>query len=904
MIKTTNLYDKNIVNNSISFNRLIKFITSDYDMDYIQKKILSNDFDDLCKKILLLTQNTNSYLKKKSIKQKQTKKNISLKHLLGYNIFSFKIIYFLKYIITDITNINHNNKYNSPPLILLISNYFEFTKLFDKLNYNYDLCIYNSFDKKNIKLETKLKTYKLSYQYYDDVSKMFSELRNSNMIKYDNIIIKNHEKNCDFYINHFQLLQFPNFITSLTISLLKLKKNGNLYYMIRIGECNEALYKIIKLLFNSFKKVELIKSQDIDSSCMIKCDGFLDNIEPKTIDQLIKISISSRKYFYDFCQYFNYIYYIQKNNPTDNKLFYKLDLNKIGHHFKSSQTSIKIIDDIDLDLDYIKNFNNNTELSFFVYNIKKLFTNYLEKLHFNILKYSTEDDKGIVIINQDYINQIVYKNLLSTISFLEENNIPYNKSYLTYINRYNKNIINQLYSYEYAIKNKIIKYKTHDKSLKKTNKSFKYNQKQKTYKKQSHKQLQKHSSQQIQIKIQKEPYHYDNFNKMNDLNTMAYKVKLNLLEQFAVDSVPRNIKMVTEDFARGVASYLIQNFKLHYKISNAFCKLWEIFHTVDDLLPITNKNGKPTKIFFVAEAPGQWIYASNLYFQNQLKSKSKTKTKITETEKTIQPSLEWRANSLNPKNQANIQKFGENIFDDQYGFMKKYPDKWIFGVDDTGDITNSANQRWYRQYAKEFGTIDLVTGDGGIIGDNPLIFQKLDYAQVCMVASLSSRGGNCVIKHFLPYVRRAPISYYGYGLFINYLYLYNLMFDEFNLVKPLTSNPDSGEFYVVCKGFRGVSEEMYEKMMNVLDNFTVNICFFDRKDIPDEFVNQIMDFVDKLLNMNVEHSEITNLLLTCMIHKNPVIEESTQCSKYLDKKYIEKIHNEKFKEWVKINKFE
>ena len=48
------------------------------------------------------------------------------------------------------------------------------------------------------------------------------------------------------------------------------------------------------------------------------------------------------------------------------------------------------------------------------------------------------------------------------------------------------------------------------------------------------------------------------------------------------------------------------------------------------------------------------------------------------------------------------------------------------------------------------------------------------------------------------------------------------------------------------------------------------MCFFNRKDIPDEFVNQIMEFVDKLLNMNVEHSEITNLLLTCMIHKNPV----------------------------------
>jgi hypothetical protein len=41
-----------------------------------------------------------------------------------------------------------------------------------------------------------------------------------------------------------------------------------------------------------------------------------------------------------------------------------------------------------------------------------------------------------------------------------------------------------------------------------------------------------------------------------------------------------------------------------------------------------------------------------------------------------------------------------------------------------------------------------------------------------------------------------------------------------------------------------------------------------------------------------------------MIHKNPVIEEKTNCSKYLNKKYINGIHNEKFKEWVKINNFQ
>jgi hypothetical protein len=66
------------------------------------------------------------------------------------------------------------------------------------------------------------------------------------------------------------------------------------------------------------------------------------------------------------------------------------------------------------------------------------------------------------------------------------------------------------------------------------------------------------------------------------------------------------------------------------------------------------------------------------------------------------------------------------------------------------------------------------------------------------------------------------------------------MFNEFYLVKPLTSNPDSGEFYVVCKGFKGIEESTYEKLLNILDNFQVNICFFNKKDIPEEFINQVI----------------------------------------------------------------
>jgi UDP-glucose 4-epimerase len=61
---------------------------------------------------------------------------------------------------------------------------------------------------------------------------------------------------------------------------------------------------------------------------------------------------------------------------------------------------------------------------------------------------------------------------------------------------------------------------------------------------------------------------------------MAYKVKLNLLENVG-NEVPKQIKQATEDFARGVSAYLMKNHKLHYPVSNAFCKLWEMLNNID-----------------------------------------------------------------------------------------------------------------------------------------------------------------------------------------------------------------------------------------------------------------------------------------------------------------------------------
>ena len=150
-----------------------------------------------------------------------------------------------------------------------------------------------------------------------------------------------------------------------------------------------------------------------------------------------------------------------------------------------------------------------------------------------------------------------------------------------------------------------------------------------------------------------------------------------LYESIKSDEYKRTLKQVSEGYARGVAKYIIINYKLSNKTSNAYMKLWEIYMSIPQL--IQNKN-KQLNVFHMAEAPGQWINCTKHFID----------TKRYKIKK-----YNWLANSLNHKNPENIKKYGKGIFADDYGFIKKNPKKWLYGKDDTGDITNSDNIRWF-----------------------------------------------------------------------------------------------------------------------------------------------------------------------------------------------------------------
>ncbi len=678
--------------------------------------------------------------------------------------------------------------------------------------------------------------------------------------KYDNIIIKNNAFLELNFVTFYSLTKLPNLILTITNALLRLEKNGKLFIFFGRPFINNTLKKLIFLLENLFSKIEVINRVDSVSNAqqILYCSGFLNNpasidIYKKNINKLINISLKTRQYNYNSAQIMHFFYHYSKENPNKS-LMYHLNISNFPKQFESKQKTMKIVDDIDIEV------NENLKGNYILYQLDNSYIDFFNKLNYIISKY-TYIDKNIMYFDTNILYQRQYQQLSVVIPILNENNIPYDKAYLSYIDKYNKNLVDRLHSLDNNIKS----------LLTKTARFLESTQWKKL--------------QTTTTKI----YYYDELNNLQEMYKLAIKTNdLSINRSGFSNRIPPVIKTITDNYSRGVAKYInkIKKYKVAFPVSNGFTKMWEMLTSVNLL---SNQKDKDMNVFFIAEAPGQWIYSIDYFIKKKLDNVKK---------------WDWRATSLNPNHPVNIETFGKGILDDAYGFIKHYPDKWLWGVDQTGDITKSANIKWYHQYVKEWAKPNLVTGDAGIQSDNPIIYQKLELAQVLMVAAVSAKGGNCIIKHFLPYIPNIEETYQANGFFINYIYLYYLMFEDVYLMKPLSSNPVSGEFYLVGKKFIGIDEMMLDKMLELLDNFQVNMCFFKKEDIPEHFRKQVFSFIEQLTKMNVDFIDIQNTLLTCLYKRDAVIERVTECRKYLNPAYMEEIQEAKFKKWVDIYNFE
>jgi hypothetical protein len=271
------------------------------------------------------------------------------------------------------------------------------------------------------------------------------------------------------------------------------------------------------------------------------------------------------------------------------------------------------------------------------------------------------------------------------------------------------------------------------------------------------------------------------------------------------------VKKMTKLYQTSLGYYL-KSIGISYNninVNRGWTKMYEMLHTIPELVG----NKIAVKSFHLCDAPGGFILATEFF----LKKKNAT--------------LNWKAQSLNPNELINIKKYGK-ILNDDFGILKQFPERWIWGKDNTGDISNPENIKFYSEHCKD---VDLMTSDCGIdFGARDEFLEKINYSQFLFMFNNLPKGGNCLLKVF------SPIS----SQKISILYLFYSRFKKMFFYKPM-QNPSSEEFYIIGINYENpLNQEELNIMFDVLNNYNSEECLVDN--IPEYFILQLESIMRKL----------------------------------------------------------
>lgn len=229
------------------------------------------------------------------------------------------------------------------------------------------------------------------------------------------------------------------------------------------------------------------------------------------------------------------------------------------------------------------------------------------------------------------------------------------------------------------------------------------------------------------------------------------------------------------------------------EISQAFLKMTEILHK----FKLVNNKKNIFKSFHFCESPGQFILATDYYLSVNCPNIKK---------------WEWHAQSLNWNSNIVKKKYGNSGLRDDYGLIKTFSNNWIFGKDNSGDIMNLEQVDSYLEYTKG---VQLITSDCGIgiskemYSSREKYYTKITISTMFTILYTLPKGGNCVIKVFLPFTK---------GFLLSYLYIYYMVFSEITIFKP-SVNPESQEVYLVCNNYNKLSKKDIIKLRTITTNF-------------------------------------------------------------------------------------
>lgn len=272
-----------------------------------------------------------------------------------------------------------------------------------------------------------------------------------------------------------------------------------------------------------------------------------------------------------------------------------------------------------------------------------------------------------------------------------------------------------------------------------------------------------------------------------DLNTV--KRIIDTREQFIrsnhdIDVVDWNRVTDDVDIYKNVRKTVQWRYKSEM-MSKAWLKMHEFIYR-EGVVPDVDE----LKAFHLCEAPGSFISSIHHYLKTHHPT---TKYK-------------WYAQSLNPKVSD----------DDESKLMSQNRDRWLYSLNDTGDITQEDTIRDYLNDPILQG-IELITADGGLkvpptlFNEQEAYLGHLHFSQVVCALLLLSKGGTLILKSFIPFAESMTISI---------IRLLTCVFDQVKVVKPVTSHPSSSEVYLICTGYKGC--ELDTRLWYLLNNYDIS----------------------------------------------------------------------------------
>lgn len=306
----------------------------------------------------------------------------------------------------------------------------------------------------------------------------------------------------------------------------------------------------------------------------------------------------------------------------------------------------------------------------------------------------------------------------------------------------------------------------------------------------------------------------------------------------------KEVNLKVDYYQKKLTKIITTKYKLYDGfITQAWFKMTEMLNTFN-LVPKNINKDEEFKTFHICELPGAFIKALQFYIDRHENTN-------------IKKNWKWKAQSLNPLFER-LTKDNLNVaFGDSAGLVKKNPDKYDFGYNGSGDITDVKNIEYYKQ---KYPDNDFITADCGLPSENKDLSGKLTLSTYLLIFALLKKGGNCLIKKIMPIDNQQNIIL---------LYIFYLSFEKMYFYKPRV-NQQSPEYYLIGINYTPIPNNLFETLLEFLKDYKKIglIKFEDNNDniydfllqidkAQHLFIGNINDFIRKKIYFADTHTEFT-----------------------------------------------